>query len=173
MGLVTEICHSTFTLGARHANGGPSSRLPFGFENFNAGDGYNRGELGFTTMLAFHIGKLINGNFAFGSHVNKIRRQWTSLRSLKTQEPRTFFDLIAISNPSGGRPHHFIEFVQAGKLTSSSIQFSRVLTDGFWLKDEIFGAYETKHGQPVFIGPARGKQYHTFPIWLSHLHTLC
>lgn len=105
-----------FTLSARPLNGDPQARLSFGFESLNVRDGFIRGELGFATEFAFHNGTLITGNRALGHHLNEPWPPWTSLWSLNTKTPDLFFDLIAISKLSEGKLHHFIEFVEHGKL---------------------------------------------------------
>lgn len=79
-------------LSAHHANGGYCAKLPFGLEDLNV-DGFVRGELGFTTEFALQNGKLINGNSALGSHPKPIYPSWSSLWSLKTNQP--IFDLVA------------------------------------------------------------------------------
>lgn len=102
-----------FTLTGRHAHG--PAALPFGIENSNAPDGFNRGELGFRTEFALRHGKLIVGNRALGYHVARIFPPWSALWSLKS-EPRSFLELIAIPRQSGGRPVYFLELEGPGKL---------------------------------------------------------
>ncbi|MCJ1346821.1 hypothetical protein MMC31_005039 [Peltigera leucophlebia] len=119
-----------FTLTAQYAqtNG---VKLPFGFKDLNI-NGFLRGELGFKTEFAFRNGKLINGNRALGNHPSFIFPPWTTLWPLNINEPNVFYNLNAFSKPSGEEQHYFIEFSNPS---------------------EIFGAFEIKHGQPIFVGP--------------------